>query len=75
VGTPQKAFAAAGDSGALVFQVDPPPTDDGDDQLVCIGMVVGGTSYYTTAVTPIVPVLEALNVKMHVFPQEQMDES
>ncbi|XP_056002635.1 uncharacterized protein LOC125659834 isoform X2 [Ostrea edulis] len=75
VGTPQKAFAAAGDSGALVFQVDPPATEDGDDQLVCIGMVVGGTSYYTTVVTPIEPVLEALNVKMHVFPQVDMDES
>ncbi|XP_062618669.1 uncharacterized protein LOC134280282 [Saccostrea cucullata] len=72
-GIPPKPFALQGDSGALVFQVDPRNNEDGDDHLFCIGMVVGGTSYYTTVVTPIEPILESLNVKLHVFQQEGME--
>ncbi|XP_062602796.1 uncharacterized protein LOC134264521 [Saccostrea cucullata] len=67
------SFAQPGDSGALVFQVD---SDDTNGQrLVCIGMVVGGTSDNKTVVTPIVPILNALKVQMHQFNTINMDES
>ncbi|XP_061180574.1 uncharacterized protein LOC133189181 [Saccostrea echinata] len=69
------SFALPGDSGALVFQLDPIATKNDQHRFHCIGMIVGGTSDYKTVVTPIGPILEALNVKMHTFPQEKMDES
>ncbi|XP_060560066.1 uncharacterized protein LOC132720096 [Ruditapes philippinarum] len=50
-------FADRGDSGALVFVVD-----DNNSQHTCIGIVEGGTTYGTVVVTPIVPILEELNV-------------
>jgi hypothetical protein len=68
-------FALPGDSGALVFQLDPAQTEGEEHQLHCIGMVVGGTSTGTTLITPIRPILQALNVKMHKFSSEQMDDS
>ncbi|XP_062581291.1 uncharacterized protein LOC134243087 [Saccostrea cucullata] len=73
MGTPLQQFAAAGDSGALVFQIDPPNSEEEDDHLYCIGMVVGGTSFHSTVVTPIEPILRLLNVNMKVFHQELMD--
>ncbi|XP_062595933.1 uncharacterized protein LOC134257316 [Saccostrea cucullata] len=73
-GIATKPFAVEGDSGALVFQVDPKSSEEEDDKLFCIGMVVGGTSYCTTVVTPIESILESLNVKMHVFPEESMEQ-
>ncbi|XP_053395009.1 uncharacterized protein LOC128555734 [Mercenaria mercenaria] len=50
-------FADKGDSGALVFLVD-----DHSSENTCIGIVEGGTSYGSTVVTPIVPILEELKV-------------
>ncbi|XP_062588287.1 uncharacterized protein LOC134249951 [Saccostrea cucullata] len=72
-GIPQKPFAVSGDSGALVFQVDPRNSAEEDDQLYCIGMIVGGTSYYSTVVIPIEPILKVFNVKMQTFPVEPME--
>ncbi|XP_056006439.1 uncharacterized protein LOC125659827 isoform X4 [Ostrea edulis] len=69
------SFALPGDSGALVFQLDPAKKENEDHQLHCIGMVVGGISAGKTIVTPIRPILEALNVKLHKFSQEKMDDS
>ncbi|XP_060555803.1 uncharacterized protein LOC132716510 isoform X2 [Ruditapes philippinarum] len=54
--TPGLPFADQGDSGALVFVVD------NNSQHTCIGIVEGGTTYGTVVVTPIVPILEELNV-------------
>ncbi|XP_062587312.1 uncharacterized protein LOC134248945 [Saccostrea cucullata] len=67
-----KDFAQPGDSGALVFQIDSQECDK-DDKLVCIGMVVGGTSIDTTVVTPIASVLEELNVKLLPLKSEAME--
>ncbi|XP_062578680.1 uncharacterized protein LOC134240617 [Saccostrea cucullata] len=67
-----KDFAQAGDSGALVFQIDPQGCDK-DDKLVCIGMVVGGTSFGTTVVTPIASVLDELKVKFLPLKLEAME--
>ncbi|WAR08885.1 hypothetical protein MAR_018843 [Mya arenaria] len=59
-----KTFAQQGDSGALVFK-----DTLGDEEPVCVGMVVGGSgldarnSSCQTFVTPIREILEALNVK------------
>ncbi|XP_062599451.1 uncharacterized protein LOC134260949 [Saccostrea cucullata] len=69
------SFALPGDSGAFVFQLDPMATKEDQHRFHCIGMIVGGTSDFKTIVTPIGPILEAFNVKMHAFPQEKMDES
>ncbi|XP_062575472.1 uncharacterized protein LOC134237379 [Saccostrea cucullata] len=60
-------FSQGGDSGALVFQVDPPKEKGGNDNLVCIGMIVGGTSYHSTVATPICAVLEKLKVQLKKF--------
>lgn len=72
-GTAEKPFAMNGDSGAFVYQIDPPSDLERDDKLYCIGMVVGGTSYGSTVVTPIKPVLEALNASIRAFPPEEME--
>lgn len=72
-GTLEKPFAVKGDSGAFVYQIDPPSDLEGDDKLYCIEMVVGGTSYGSAVVTPIKPVLEALNASMRAFPPEEME--
>ncbi|XP_053378860.1 uncharacterized protein LOC123526246 [Mercenaria mercenaria] len=53
-----RKFADFGDSGSLVLM----KRRDRDGEYTCVGMVEGGTSYGTTIVTPITPVLEALNV-------------
>jgi hypothetical protein len=70
-GTPYKPFSMAGDSGAFVYQIDPPENSDKHDELLCIGMVVGGTSYGCTWVTPIKPILKAFNVSMCTFTPEE----
>ena len=49
-------FADKGDSGALVFLVER------NTKHAYIGIVEGGTTYGTVIVTPIVPILEELNV-------------
>ncbi|XP_062586416.1 uncharacterized protein LOC134248014 [Saccostrea cucullata] len=70
-------FATNGDSGALVFQVEPgsSPTDD---KLVCIGMIIGVNSYGYCLVTPINDVLEHLPIpnknKLYTFREETMDQ-
>ncbi|XP_052764628.1 uncharacterized protein LOC128206300 [Mya arenaria] len=51
-----KSFADFGDSGAFVYCWR--STDD----LVCVGMIVGGTSYDTTVITPINSILKTLGV-------------
>ncbi|XP_060572772.1 uncharacterized protein LOC132730784 [Ruditapes philippinarum] len=54
--SPNFPFADPGDSGSLVFVVD------SNSQHTCIGIVEGGTTYGTVVVTPIVPILDELNV-------------
>ncbi|XP_053391114.1 uncharacterized protein LOC128553939 [Mercenaria mercenaria] len=51
-----KTFADKGDSGAPVL------TRRHDGEIVCVGMVTGGTSFGDTVVTPIRPILKALKV-------------
>ena len=64
-------FASSGDSGSLVFILNE------EEELVCIGMVIGGTSYQTAIVTPIEAVLDAFGLQssqMHTFTHDAMDE-
>ena len=63
-------FADFGDSGSLVFMLKD------KDELVCIGMVIGGTIVHTTIVTPIEDVLAAFDIrcsKLHAFTNDAMD--
>ncbi|XP_061180638.1 uncharacterized protein LOC133189251 [Saccostrea echinata] len=55
-------FSMGGDSGSFVFQVRE------DHILDCIGMLVGRCGKYRRAVTPIIPVLNALNASLIPFP-------
>ncbi|XP_060601543.1 uncharacterized protein LOC132754833 [Ruditapes philippinarum] len=48
-------FSKPGDSGSLVFM-------ERSDEYICVGMVEGGTSYGTSIVTPILPILQACGV-------------
>lgn len=48
-------FFDLGDSGSLVFI----PIED---ELYCVGLAIGRTSYYSCLVTPIEHVLKALNL-------------
>lgn len=51
-------FAQKGDSGALVFMANRGNRND----LVAVGMVVGGNTLNTTVVTPILDILKALGI-------------
>ena len=55
-------FATAGDSGSLVFML----RDNKEDDLVCIGMVVGTSSHDSCIMTPIENVLNALNLPLRL---------
>ena len=55
-------FATAGDSGSLVFML----RDNKEDDLVCIGMVVGTSSHDSCIMTPIENVLNSLNLPMRL---------
>lgn len=63
-------FFQPGDSGSAVFLVDD------NNQLHCIGIAIGCTSYNSAIVTPIVPVLNALGLpkRLKSFTHEQMSE-
>lgn len=74
-GMSSTSFALPGDSGALVFQIDPAETEKENHQLYCIGMVVGGVPKVNTIVTPIQPILDAFQVQMHKFTPERMDDT
>lgn len=50
------SFAEQGDSGALVF------CEGENKQLLCVGVVEGGTSNNTCVIIPISPILEQLNL-------------
>ena len=56
--TQQCKFSACGDSGSLVLM----KRIEEDNEYICIGMVEGGTSYGTSIVTPIGPILQACGV-------------
>jgi hypothetical protein len=74
-GVNNTSFALGGDSGALVFQIDPAQRGQRDHWLHCIGMVVGGIPNSRTIVTPIQPILAAFGVQMHKFTEEKMEDS
>ncbi|XP_053398673.1 uncharacterized protein LOC128556872 [Mercenaria mercenaria] len=64
-----EAFADKGDSGAPVF------TKRHDGEIVCVGLVTGGTSYGATVVTPIEPILKALKVSgLKNFEQSKLED-
>ena len=58
--TCNEPFAKPGDSGSLVFML----RDNNEDDLVCIGMVIGTWSHGSCIVTPIEHVLRALNLPL-----------
>ena len=58
--TCHEPFSKPGDSGSLVFML----RDNNEDDLVCIGMVIGTSSHGSCIVTPIVHVLRALNLPL-----------
>ena len=58
--TCNEPFAKPGDSGSLVFML----RDNNEDDLVCIGMVIGISSHGSCIVTPIVHVLRAFNLPL-----------
>jgi hypothetical protein len=51
-------FSDFGDSGSLVFM----KRSAEDNEYICVGMIEGGTSYGTSIVTPITPILQAFGV-------------
>ncbi|XP_021369415.1 uncharacterized protein LOC110460688 [Mizuhopecten yessoensis] len=61
-------FLLPGDSGSGVFVVNKLPT--GEQNLTCIGLAIGSTSYGSAVVTPIAAVLDALGLprKLKQFP-------
>ncbi|XP_061169377.1 uncharacterized protein LOC133178672 [Saccostrea echinata] len=70
-------FATSGDSGALVFQIEP-GISSADDKLICIGMIIGVNSYGYCLATPINEVLERLPIsnksKLYAFREEAMNQ-
>lgn len=56
IGTDNTPFSDKGDSGSLVMIEGP------NGERFCVGIVEGGTSYGSTIVTPVGPILEQLNV-------------
>ena len=62
-------FATAGDSGSLVFML----RDNKEDDLVCIGMVVGTSSHGSCIMTPIENVLNALNLPLRLTRFDRTD--
>lgn len=65
-----EVFADLGDSGASVL------IDEHNEELFCVGIVEGITSYDITIVTPIGPVLEKLNVpSLKCFDADQIRNS
>lgn len=71
LGVGGKPFATFGDSGSLVFAID--PTEELAKQLQCVGMVCGGTDDYVVFVTPIAEVLKALGLKDDCFKVFRME--
>ena len=62
-----ETFAKMGDSGSLVFML----RNNKEDDLVCIGMVVGMSSHGSCIMTPISNVLSALNLPLRLARFEQ----
>ena len=61
-------FALNGDSGSIVFMLK-------RKKLVCVGMLIGCTSYKAGIVTPITPILQALRLppRLHRFDDDPME--
>ena len=60
-------FFDKGDSGSAVFVKN-------DDELICIGLAIGTTSFGTTVVTPIGAILDRLNLKESQITRFQKDD-
>ena len=58
--TCNEPFAVVGDSGSLVFMLK----DNYEDDLVCVGMVVGTSTHGSCIITPIADVLRAFNLPL-----------
>ena len=59
-----KPFALEGDSGALVFLIS---QDKNEVKIRALGLLVGGTDYGTTIVTPIWAILEQLELPLRLL--------